>query len=504
MPRDRILAAPGLVLAALLAIAAGAATSHADVPAATAQSPCGGEVYSSTVVLVAGNAAGPGAPYRYHFELYSDAGMTIPIATTPSPLGLIPEGAGGSTAWLVPVTVPENGRLFWRVRAFDGTAFGPFSTCQSVVNAVNEQPSAPQLLSPAFGAQVDSFQPTLRIGNASDPDHDVLRYQLEVSPDPGMAPVIAHTPIGGIAAGAGGATTWPAPAAYQEDHLYYWRARAIDPGGLTSDWSPTGAFFVTTTNAAPEVPGLLFPQNGTAVGVLRPTLMLLEGGDPDMDPLVYDWQLARAADFGDLIQLGDNVAPAATPTFPLTADLEEDEAYCWRARADDGQVTSAWAVACFRVSTGNDPPTTPAPTTPSAAGVAATTTPVFAWAPSIDPEGAAVTYAVTIEDDVGHLVATVEGVAGTVTYVAQELVDGQRYTWQVRATDSAGATSAPSPARTFTVAVPVDHDGGCCTADGGCHASGPTGAGTLAAVGLPLALTLLGRRRRQDRAGGPP
>src|SRR5690606_2119666 len=128
----------------------------------------------------------------------------------------------------------------------------------------------------------------------------------------------------------------------------------------------------------------------------------------------------------------------------------------WRVRADDGQATSNYNIACFLVSERNDPPSVPTLMNPSDNQAATTTTPVFSWAPSTDPEDEAITYEIAVTRDDGTEVGTVTGVSGTVTSISAELQNGGSYKWRARATDRSGASSAWSAENTFTISAPVD------------------------------------------------
>lgn len=457
----------------------------------TAAAPtCGGEIASLQTTLVANNAVDPqGATLIYDFQLYSDPGLTILVAEDAT----VAQGSGATTSWAVPVNLLENTRYYWRVRAKDQFTYGPYSTpaCDFFVNTVNEAPGVPRINTPSFGSQVNSLRPNLTVDNATDPDEDVLTYTFEVYRDPALSNLVASQ--AGVAAGAT-TTTWMVSLDLMEDHTYYWRVRATDPDNLSGDWSSTGQFFVTTMNAVPEPPALVSPQNGTTMSSLRPDLVILNADDSDLDPLVYDWELATDDTFATIIDSGTDVAPqgAVNTAFALAADLTEDTTYCWRARSDDGQATSGYNTACFLVSETNGAPSVPTLNNPSATSSVATVNPVYSWAPSTDPEDDPITYEVEVMDSTGTVVATVTGVSGTVTSMAGDLQNGGTYTWHARAVDRAGAMSAFSAANSFTVEAPID-DPEVVVNGGGCQASGP-GAG-LGLIGLGL-IGLLRRRRR--------
>lgn len=459
----------------------------------TTQAPmCGGEIASLQTTLVAGNATDPqGFALLYHFQLYSDLGLTILVAEEDD----LAQGAGGTTSWAVPVNLLENTHYFWRVRAEDQFTFGPWSTptCDFFVNTVNEHPGVPRINTPAFGGQVNQLRPDLTVDNATDPDEDDLVYTFEVYSDPALSTLVTSSapPVPG---GAMGTTTWTVAVDLLEDHTYFWRVRATDPDGLSGDWSSTGQFFVTTVNSPPEAPALVTPQNGTIMTTLRPDLVILNADDSDLDPLVYDWELAADDTFATILDSGtDQPAQGAINTaFPLMTDLTEDTRYCWRARSDDGQATSGFNTACFLVSQTNDPPSVPTLNNPSETSTVNTTTPVYSWAPSTDPEAEPITYQIEVLQD-GNMVESVTGVSGTVTSMGGELNNGETYTWRARAIDRSGAMSAFSAENQFTVDAPID-DPEVVVNGGGCQTGGAASGGALALVGLGL-VGLLRRRR---------
>jgi MYXO-CTERM domain-containing protein len=161
------------------------------------------------------------------------------------------------------------------------------------------------------------------------------------------------------------------------------------------------------------------------------------------------------------------------------------------------------------VAAQNQPPTVPVPINPSERTGANTTTPVFSWMPSTDPEGDPITYGLTVRDAAGSVFGEVSGVSGTITSLASELENWETYTWVVRATDRAGATSGDSPPTTFRVFVPEDDDWECPEATAGLSCLPPEGCagcttGPRSAAGWWLgALAVAGlvvRRRRLQPA----
>jgi hypothetical protein len=374
------------------------------------------------------------------------------------------------------------------------------ATCLAVLAGAapahgNEAPGSFNIAAPPIGEPVDTFTPTLTVYNTTDPDDDVLRYQFEVHRNPGLTTLVAATSPAGVAEGPGDFTSWEVEASppLQEGVVYYWQARAVDPGNLASPWSPTGSFLVATGNAPPASPTLVAPANASTVAELRPALTLLAVTDPDGDPVVYDWDLATDGSFAKIL---DGGVDAAGPGFALAPDLTEDSRYCWRARADDGHATSTYAMACFRVSQQNDPPSIPTLTRPTDALAPTSTAPLFVWEPSTDPEEDPVRYDIEVRDGAGELAGVLDGVEATETFIGRALTGGLTYTWRVRAIDRGGAASEYAAPMRFTPESPDSPTDGCCHADGGCHTGASPGTGATA-IGLGLGLIALARRRRR-------
>lgn len=144
---------------------------------------------------------------------------------------------------------------------------------------------------------------------------------------------------------------------------------------------------------------------------------------------------------------------------------------------------------------GNQPPSVPVLRNPSETVAATTTTPVFSWVASTDPEGDQILYEIEVHDDRGGLIASL-GVRGTVTSLAQELENRGRYSWRARAIDAPGLASEFSPANTFVVVAPIDEPE-VVVNGAGCGASRAPGPGApIAAAGALLALARRRRRRR--------
>ena len=369
---------------------------------------CSAVVSAPRPSLTVTNATDPqAAPLRYEFELYDDAALTsLVVAALDVPAG------STTTSWRVPVPLQEDGHYWWRARARDAHVAGAWTTpaCALVVDAVNALPSAPRLDQPALDARVSSLQPNLVVGNASDPENDALTYEFEVYR--GATRVATRA---SVAAGTG-TTSWQVSPALVEDAAYTWRARAVSAGG-PGPWSELGRFAVNTANAEPTAPLLLSPQNGTTVETPTPTLAFQPGTDADGDEVTVELEVAAEENFASPLASALGLTQSR---YTLTTALTEDARHCWRARSSDGQATSAWAQACFRVSVANGGPNVPTPSNPSSGSTVATTTPVFSWATAFDPEGATVFYELEVKQGEA-VVINLSGLSGNTALATEAL-----------------------------------------------------------------------------------
>lgn len=116
------------------------------------------------------------------------------------------------------------------------------------------------------------------------------------------------------------------------------------------------------------------------------------------------------------------------------------------------EISAYLLTTVYRQSAGNTAPPAVALTYPDNLATVSTAT-FFVWAPSIDPDGDAVTYRVEFATDAGFTqnLVVLAGVPGTHTQVPG-LVDGRTYLWRVVPIDAFGASpSGALPTRTVTM-----------------------------------------------------
>ena len=133
------------------------------------------------------------------------------------------------------------------------------------VNAVDEPPTAPTLVSPAEGAVLAVPRPALVVANATSPDQLTLTYDFElyvVSPVNGsLALVEAAT---GVASGPT-ETSWT-PSDDLADGSYSWRARALDVN-QAGPWMASAHFAIATDQPPAAPTGLAAVAGNTSVAL---------------------------------------------------------------------------------------------------------------------------------------------------------------------------------------------------------------------------------------------
>jgi RHS repeat-associated protein len=137
--------------------------------------------------------------------------------------------------------LPRNTLLFWRVNASNSYGAGPWSRVRHFFSP--NPPSVPTLLSPANGALVSTFTPTLD-WNDSAP-YAATEYEVQLSTVSDFSSVLGR--------GQGGVTpfsqyTVTTPLA--PNTTYYWRVRGRSSSGGTfqfSDWSAVRNFHTGAT-----------------------------------------------------------------------------------------------------------------------------------------------------------------------------------------------------------------------------------------------------------------
>jgi hypothetical protein len=214
--------------------------------------------------------------------------------------------------------------------------------------------TAPKLVEPAQGFKYkESQQPIkLTVENATTNGVRPITYMFEVATDSGFTTkVYARS---GVPPGDNNRTS------VQIDRLdssrsYYWRAKA-DDGANASLFSSSQ--FEILPKPVLNPPGPVSPINGDRASSRRPTLTVNNSDrNAGVGNVSYEFQIATDQAFAKLVAAGISAEGGGQSTFTPGGDLAADTVHYWRARAGDGETTSAWATT----QTFRTPAAVPAP-----------------------------------------------------------------------------------------------------------------------------------------------
>lgn len=295
------------------------------------------------------NASDPeGRRLSYAFALYRG---TLPVAANLLFETLAPSGEGSGTSIDTGLTLDNRENYIWRVRAYDGSAYGQFDSRTFRVEASSAAPSEPVVVSPADGSSPAATSQANLIWQAStDPDGDAVTYEGEfvTGAFPGSD---AYSFRGVVGVNETVSVVVPRPLA--PGATYSWRVRASD-GGATSTFAEA-SFTVRGANTAPSMPVQVSPVGRDVVISADGTFTLTAQNavDPDADQLItYDFQVSPVlsiTDQGSWKRLNVRQGTGGTTSVLFDEDLGPSN-YYWRVRASDGVTQSVWSeTAAFKL-----------------------------------------------------------------------------------------------------------------------------------------------------------
>jgi hypothetical protein len=411
------------------------------------------EVSTTTPVLTVINAVDPDSTsLTYNFQIARDPAF-ISIVTSTG--GVI--GGDGNTSWQVPVQLAEDVRYYWRAQADDWHITGDWSNpVEFTVNTLNNAPSVPSVITPANGSEVTTTSPDIELQNSIDPDSTVITYNIELDTvrtfDSTALLWASNIPQGQ------GTTMWHVDG-LRDNTDYFVQAKASD-GAAESKWSAVTTFFVNTRNDAPSVPVPANPSNGAGVNVFTPTLSVQNAMDIDRDVLAYDFEVYEdpALTAPAVASVAGVVETQGLTSWTVSATLQENRTYYWRAQAFDGELASGWTTTLsFTVNTGDEAPEAPTILSPAEGSGVDSVLPTLTVLNAIDPDSARLSYAFEVYYGAALIWTApgiAEGAAGSTSATLNvALSDNTNYSWRCRAND--GERDGPWTAMTsFTVHLP--------------------------------------------------
>jgi len=219
--------------------------------------------------------------------------------------------------------------------------------------------SSPTPLEPAQGFKFKESEQPIRlvIQNAVTNGVRPLTYTFEVASDSAFTTKVFSRSA--VEPGADNKTS------VQIDRLdigrsYFWRAWAAD-GANTGAIATAG--FEIFPKPAVTAPGPVSPINNEAVSSTTPALRVTNATFVGpVGGLAYEFQVASDQAFSRLVTAGIVNEGGGQTTFTSTA-LPNSATMFWRARATDGQTTSAWSTTqTFRTPAAPAPSPSPSPT----------------------------------------------------------------------------------------------------------------------------------------------
>ena len=362
----------------------------------------------------------------------------------------------------------EEGTYYWNVNASDDLGGNTASTTWmfSIVSATNNAPLAFSVLAPSNGEEVESLIADLQWESTSDFDlGDEVTYEVQLG-----------TNVGSISTVYSGQDTVFSTDTLVDNTTYYWRVLANDLNGAsTENNNGIQSFRINSLNDVPGDFALLFPEDGSMVTDLTPTLMWEEPGDADDAVASMGGQLSpfnlstsyQMGTRGSAMHFGSGTGRNASNSRSITSydlyisldslltdadsilvetnsytpetELLEDVVYYWKVVAtdDDGGQTES-AVHSFWTNNMNSSPTAfvlESPEQDEETGLL----PTFSWTASTDSD---------LYDELSYTLGYGVSVSSLTEVVTDSLnitpedslLDNTVYYWQVTAEDLSGAT----------------------------------------------------------------
>ncbi len=348
-------------------------------------------------------------------------------------------------------TYALNGMLddhtyWWKVRAQDTNTTGTWSTqTWRIPVYIHESPGAFTLAAPANQDTVHYNSQLVSWNAAIDPDPgDVLRYRVEWSEQNDFSGLVNSAITGNL--------TYTLPNLPDSTNIY-WRIKAIDRLGNETLCTPnSGWSFYTRFWIPPQPFSLLSPDDGDTCYSGDTTLTWEAATDLDPGDAIVNyvvWIATNAAFTQNL----DSMATVGPVTAMALNNLNDDNDYYWKVRANDTNTAGRWSSQVNRLHVH-------IPGAPSAFSLAspangsnvADDSVTVSWTQSIDPDpGDTITYTVEWSTD-PTFATSYTGTTRNTSYTINglqnqldEIPEDSTVFWRVTATDRLGLTTNATP-----------------------------------------------------------
>jgi hypothetical protein len=291
-----------------------------------------------------------------------------------------------------------------------------FGSC-SKDEEINLAPGKVTLSTPSNNATNIALDATLNWQSATDPDGDVIVYDVYFGTD--------ANPVNVASANQGGTSYTPTLTA---NSTYYWKVVAKDPNGASSQ-SATWSF--NTLNNGPGTVTLTAPTDESMDITLDASLTWQAVIDPDGDDIVYDVYFGTDA-------TPETIASADQASTSFEPSLNSGTMYYWKivAKDNNGGISES---PIWSFTTINNPPGSVALTIPSNEEIEVVLDATLEWQEASDPDGDLVVYDVYFGIDVDP--AAVVSSDQSATSYTPTLEANTTYYWKIVAKDDKGSTS---------------------------------------------------------------
>jgi hypothetical protein len=350
--------------------------------------------------------------------------------STSSTFATILQQQEGITGTVYTATTLADGKYYWRVRARNSSAYGPWSVIRNVT-VDTQAPVVPVLLLPANG--------TTKIGTPTfswKSSAGASRYQFEygtseANPDSfvyrsGELATLTHKP--------------PVMAPHIQ---YYWFVRAGDAAANWSAWSAAFAIYIEPT--VPVKPVLNTPLNNAFTNDTTPELTWKSVAYGDN----YHIQISKSSTFPPIVGL---IEQEGITGLAYTPGALAEGKYYWRVRARNvNGAYGPWSYSRYFTvdTTAPLPPVLLAP----AYGVSTVGTPTFSWKASAGAKYYQFEYGTSEANPDSYVYRS--SLMTTLTHKPPVMTVMIQYYWFVRASDAAGNESAWSASFAIMVIPPL-------------------------------------------------
>jgi hypothetical protein len=367
------------------------------VPVAPAlASPSNGAANQATTLTVSWAASTGAATYAAQVSTVSTFASTVVNQT----------GIAATSASVAGLAYGKT--YYWRANATNTVGTSAWSGIWSFATLAT--PAAPALSSPANGATNQAAALTVSWTASSG----AATYAVQVS----TVSTFASTVAGQTALAA----TSAAVSGLSGGITFYWHANATNAAG-TSAWSSVWSF---ATLAAPGIPALAAPTNGSTGQALAPAL----SWTTVTGAATYGCQVSTVSTFVNTL-VSQTGLTAATAT---ASGLTNSTKYYWRANAVNAAGTSAWSTVWNFTTLA--PSAIVALSSPANAATNEPTSLTMSWGSGTG----ALSYTLQIST-VSTFASTVSSQAGisATSKAVTGLTVSTRYYWHVNATTTSGA-----------------------------------------------------------------